>query len=87
MADGFSPLTQDKLSTPQGVADLNRMLEFLFNNTPIDGENVKFLKGFGTPEGAVQANVGSIFLRQDGGASTVLYIKESGTAGTGWIAK
>lgn len=41
----------------------------------------------GTPEGAVTAPVGSSMLRTDGGASTTLYIKESGTGTTGWIAK
>ena len=43
--------------------------------------------GTGTPEGAVEAPVGALFLRDDGGASTTLYIKESGTGDTGWVAK
>ncbi len=43
--------------------------------------------GTGSPEGAVTANVGSIFLRTDGGANTTLYVKESGTGNTGWAAK
>lgn len=43
--------------------------------------------GTGTPEGAVTAGVGSIFLRTDGGASTTLYVKESGVGNTGWIPK
>ncbi len=43
--------------------------------------------GSGTPEGAVTAPVGSIYTRTDGGASTTLYIKESGTGNTGWVAK
>lgn len=41
----------------------------------------------GTPEGVVTAPVGSIYLRDNGGASTTLYVKESGTGNTGWIAK
>lgn len=41
----------------------------------------------GTPEGAVTAPIGSSMLRTDGGASTTLYIKESGTGNTGWVAK
>ncbi len=41
----------------------------------------------GTPEGAVTAPVGSLALRTDGGASTTLYVKQSGTGATGWIAK
>ena len=43
--------------------------------------------GTGSPEGAVTAPVGSIFTRLNGGANTTLYIKESGTGNTGWIAK
>lgn len=33
------------------------------------------------------ANVGSLFLRTDGGSGTTLYVKESGTGNTGWAAK
>ena len=43
--------------------------------------------GAGTPEGSVTAPVGSIYLRTDGGASTTLYVKESGAGNTGWVAK
>jgi hypothetical protein len=45
------------------------------------------LTGTGTPEGAVTAPVGTLFLRTDGGAGTTLYVKESGTGNTGWAAK
>ncbi len=44
--------------------------------------------GTGSPEGAVIAGVGSIFLRTDGGAGTTLYVKESGVnTNTGWVGK
>jgi len=43
--------------------------------------------GQGSPESVVTAHIGSMYLRTDGGASTVLYIKESGTGNTGWVAK
>jgi hypothetical protein len=43
--------------------------------------------GSGTPEGAVTAPVGVLYLRDDGGAGTTLYVKESGTGNTGWVAK
>lgn len=43
--------------------------------------------GTGSPEGAQSAPVGSLFLRTDGGASTTLYVKESGASNTGWVAK
>jgi hypothetical protein len=43
--------------------------------------------GTGTPQSAVTAPVGSLFIRSDGGANTTLYVKESGTGNTGWVAK
>lgn len=43
--------------------------------------------GSGSPEGAVTAPVGAIYSRTDGGANTTLYIKESGSGNTGWVAK
>lgn len=48
---------------------------------------LRITAGSGTPEGAVTAPVGSLFLRSDGGAGTSLYVKESGTGNTGWAAK
>jgi hypothetical protein len=43
--------------------------------------------GAGSPEGAVTAAVGSTYTRTDGGAGTTLYVKETGTGNTGWVAK
>jgi len=40
----------------------------------------------GDPEGALTAGIGSLALREDGGAGTTVYIKESGTGNTGWKA-
>lgn len=40
--------------------------------------------GSGTPEGAITANIGSVFRRTDGSTGTTLYVKESGTGNTGW---
>lgn len=52
------------------------------------GSQVQYIKwGAGSPEGVVTANVGSMYLRSDGGANTTLYIKESGSSNTGWSAK
>ncbi|MGL5936129.1 MAG: hypothetical protein ACRCZI_10980 [Cetobacterium sp.] len=50
-------------------------------------EDVQIHVGNGTPEGVVSAKVGSLFLRKDGGATTTLYVKTSGTGNTGWTAK
>jgi hypothetical protein len=43
--------------------------------------------GTGSPEGVVTASPGSTFRRNNGGAGTAFYVKESGTGNTGWIAK
>lgn len=43
--------------------------------------------GDGSPEGVVEAPVGALYQRWDGGAGTTLYVKESGSGNTGWVAK
>lgn len=87
MADGFVDLTTEKLKTTEGVAELNRMIKFLFQNIPSDGAFVRVYQGYGSPESSVVAGVGSIYQRLDGGANTSIYVKESGTGATGWTAK
>lgn len=50
--------------------------------------NGLFIKsGAGSPEGVVVANVASLYLRTDGGANTCFYVKETGSANTGWRPK
>ena len=88
MLDGFVELTQEKLKTPDGIVELNRMIKRLFESISGDGEKVKIYFGYGTPESAVTANIGSIYMRKDGGANTSVYIKESGNdTPAGWVAK
>jgi hypothetical protein len=62
-----------------------------YNNTPatimLNG-TVTISSGSGSPQGTVVANVGSLYLRTDGGSNTTLYIKTSGSNNnTGWTAK
>jgi len=40
--------------------------------------------GTGSPEGVVTGIVGDAFIRQDGGAGTTWYLKETGSGNTGW---
>ena len=87
MADGIVDFTPEKLQSPSGVSELNRILQFLLENVAGDGLTRKIFYGYATPESAVTADIGSIYLRFDGGASTTLYVKESGSGATGWIAK
>lgn len=46
----------------------------------------RIYNGTGSPEAVVTATVGSLFIRTDGGTSTTLFIKETGSAATGWRA-
>lgn len=81
------------------VDQLNNVLRLFFNrflatfNTTldtvdtIDARTTLISSGTGSPESVVTGAVGSLYLRTDGGASTTLYIKESGTGNTGWAAK
>jgi hypothetical protein len=50
----------------------------------IDGQ---FFEGAGSPEGVVTAVPGKLYTDTGGGAGTTLYVKESGTGNTGWVAK
>lgn len=43
--------------------------------------------GAGNPNGVVTANPGSLYLNNAGGAIATLWVKETGVANTGWIAK
>lgn len=53
----------------------------------LDEHDALFFQGTGTPENAVAAPVGALYLRTDGGAGTTIYIKESGTGKNGWVPK
>ncbi len=44
-------------------------------------------RGAGSPETVVTAPIGTLYLQTDGGAATTLWVKESGAAAVGWVAK
>lgn len=69
-----------------GTGAQRRVLRFGYG-TSSGADVIGLFFGTGDPENVVTANVGSLFLRSDGGATTTLYVKESGTSNTGWIAK
>jgi len=56
------------------------------NQISIRAGATKWMSGVGTPEGAVGAAIGSMYTNQSGAGGTVLYVKESGTGNTGWVA-
>lgn len=71
-----------------GDVTLGRNLIFSGSSRGVDFQSTAVIRsGTGTPEGVLTAPVGSMFLRSDGGAGTTLYIKESGSGNTGWVAK
>lgn len=51
----------------------------------IDSNTIK--TGMGSPEGVITALPGTLYLNQNGGAGTTLYVKQSGTGNVGWVAK
>jgi len=87
MADGFFELDVEKLKTQEGVAELNRMLRFLYSAVNTNGDLPCDLSGYGSPLNLVAAKVGTTYRRLDGGANTSFYVKESGEDGSGWTAK
>lgn len=50
------------------------------------GSTVFDFSGTGSPEGVLTASIGSIYRRTNGAAGTTLYVKESGSGNTGWVA-
>lgn len=63
------------------------ILKVFTRSIGIGQNNVTISTGTGTPEGSLAAPVGSVYLREDGGAGTTLYVKQSGTGNTGWVGK
>jgi hypothetical protein len=75
-------------SAAGGVATKNTgFFGFSSDGTAFGTLGPRIRAGAGSPEGAITAPVGSLYLRTDGGANTTLYVKESGAGNTGWVAK
>jgi hypothetical protein len=80
----IKPLTSN--SELCGTSD-RRWLAGHFGTGGVFINGQRFYSAAGSPEGSFSANVGSVYTRTDGGAGTTLYVKESGTGNTGWVAK
>ncbi len=59
------------------VRAVNYLLDSESLNTPIIG--------VGSPEGVVTANITQRYMDSSGGASSVMYIKQTGSGNTGWV--
>lgn len=68
-----------------GASEALRIGNFLMRFGGSTGQTIQF--GGGSPEGVTASPPGSLYLRTSGGAGTTLYVKESGTGNTGWVAK
>lgn len=77
IASGFSAITISK--------DIQIMYYDYVIVEVLDSNSFTF--GTGSPEAVYTAPVGAMYRRLDGGASTTLYVKTSGTGNTGWTAK
>lgn len=82
----FAPL---RLRTTGGLGmPRNGVVRFASIDNDDDGSSgAGIYSGSGTPESVITAPMGSLYLNQSGGAGTTLYVKESGTGNTGWVAK
>lgn len=92
-----------KVSNPQILDGFGKFRVPVYIETPVIAEVTGFgnapdhvtgiiqpaiiFNGTGSPEGVVTASIGALYTRTDGGAGTTLYVKESGTGNTGWVAK
>ncbi len=76
------------MTTPNTVlADAEVQRNFAALEARLAALEQRIFYGNNTPEAAVTAPVGCIYLRLNGGAVTTLYVKESGTGNVGWVAK
>lgn len=59
----------------------------IFGALTLASTGITWSAGSGSPEGVVTAPPGSFHSNTTGGAGTTLYVKETGTGNTGWVAK
>jgi hypothetical protein len=86
---GYTEVTtgsKNQLLMNNFAVDTTKATALLFNLLTTSGIRVEHA-GDNTPEGAVISGVGGLWRRTNGGAGTTLYVKESGTSNTGWVAK
>jgi hypothetical protein len=87
-ATSFRPETA--LSLVANLGGANNRWNTLFTNSIVIGSgssNQTISTGAGSPQGVVTAVPGSLYTNTSGGAGTTLYVKESGSGNTGWVAK
>jgi len=92
-ADPSNILTIDGVLRPSGDdvrllgTSSRRWAEGYIKVLHTGGGTSLWTSGIGSPEGVLTAGPGSMYTNESGGAGTTLYVKESGTGNTGWVAK
>lgn len=82
----FTPAMTIAAGSTNAIAMLGAVTVTAANGIAWGSGGPKILSGSASPESSVTAPVGSLYLRTGGGAGTTLYVKESGSGNTGWIA-
>lgn len=82
-----SQIVLGSVSLPSFTNNPNHLGDAVSSRLWVGGTAASILSGAGSPEGAQSAMMGSLYLNTSGGASTTLYVKESGASSTGWVAK
>lgn len=78
----------NNISTNASAANIAAFINYRFPSAiGVQGTDARIYSGSASPEGAVTAPLGSLYMRTNGGASTSFYVKESGTGNTGWVGK
>jgi hypothetical protein len=86
---GEAKIGADIIKTPTGkqvVTVSSNESPVIYSNNSVSIGSIKIIVGTGSPEGVVEASIGSLFTRTDGSSGSTLYVKTSGTESTGWDA-
>ena len=83
------PLARFRFVDPQTGVPTQQAIQFLQQMfTALNTLTGQITIGTGSPNGAVTASPGAIYLNLSGGAATTLWVKESGSnTSSGWIGK
>lgn len=93
-ANGIQGTPQANLRAPSGnqinvYGQNNVTLGYIGADSfcPLGDITRRWGSGAGSPEGVLTATTGALYTNTVGGANTTLYVKESGSGNTGWVAK
>lgn len=93
-ANGIQGTPQANLRAPSGnqinvYGQNNVTLGYIGADSflPLGDITRRWGSGAGSPQGVLTATTGALYTNTAGGANTTLYVKESGSGNTGWVAK